>query len=200
MLSDSNVFVTVKQGVILNPLLDLGLASFERWFAGNSLKALCTSGERSAEHQLEIIKGFLDVGGYMTRFQEVVGCGLDDLMDNPLDPTSTTQIYKWQIAWSQLLSDYGKGYSTGRLVDPPRPAIVLLDYMHGGINHKGHLLQPSAHIPIPPAPGLCLDLDGNLDAIGALLGQVLQSKQIKQFCGYVIEPQNGSVHCEFRNV
>ena len=87
--------------------------------------------------------------------------------------------YIWQMAWSNLLN-------LGVIINPPLPAVALMDYWRGGLNKKGMLIGVSPH-----TKGKSFDLSGT-DSLA-----IVQSLKLKEkIKGYLLERENNCIHVD----
>lgn len=184
-ISDKNTNLLVREGVVLNPLLDKVAVKLDRFFAAANHYAYVTSGIRTAEDQLRIIKGYIERKKIVDEFIE--NATVDSMVQY-----EGKDIYSWQLGWSKLLN-------RGVIINPPLAAEVLLDYTNSrGENRKGSIIQPSAHFR-----GTCLDIGGGSNTIGdetAIVQEAIDSKQILEIVSTVPERENNCLHLNLREV
>ena len=163
--------ITIKPGVVLNELQRNKLQELDPEFDFN--KQICTSGVRDAADQIRIIRKYLTKKGLNKTYPEAMICGIDDKVADQ---------YVWQMAWSNLLN-------IGVIVNPPRAAVVLMDYIRGGGNKKGQTIQPSPHMRGDETA--CFDLSG--------LSAVPIAKRLKEegkIRNYLPERENNCLHID----
>lgn len=183
MLSDKNKFLLVKKGVVLNAFLDGVVNKLDKFFEQANHIAYVTSGIRTAEEQLRIIKNFVKEKKIADEF-------IDSATVNSLVLWNGKQIYSWQLAWSKLLN-------IGVIVNPPLKAEVLLDYIHrSGENQKGFIKNPSVHFL-----GLAFDIGGGLNSVKdeeTILDEAIKSKEMPEIVGTVVERENNCLHVDLK--
>jgi hypothetical protein len=93
------------------------------------------------------------------------------------------------MGWSALLN-------AGVIINPPKRAKVLMDYIRGGVNRKGSFINESPHFR-----GTAFDIgggDGGIDAELKVIQKALSSGKIKGLVGILAEHNNNAVHCDCR--
>src|SRR6476659_3823814 len=130
-------YITIKPGVVLNDIQRKKLQEIDPEFKGTP--QTLTSGVRDAADQIRIIRKYLVKKGLNKTYPEAMVCGIDD--------KDAVGNYVWQVAWSNLLN-------LGVIVNPPRAAVVLMDYIRGGGNKKGQTMQRSTHMRGDQTAGL----------------------------------------------
>lgn len=168
MKAYSNRYLIVPPSVVLNEALDNVLYDIDCDFREHPERV--TSGVRTSEDQLRIIRRYLQVKGLDEKYPEAMVTGLQD---------RDGDYYVWQKAWSHLLN-------LGVIINPPLPAVALMDYVRGGLNKKGMLIGMSPH-----TRGTAFDLSGT-DSITIVQGLKLKGK-IK---GYLLERENNAIHVD----
>lgn len=179
-----NRFLLIKDDVILTEHIRPVIERLDPFFEAHKLTAWVTSGLRRPEDQLRIIRNELNrrglSGEYQQAFEDIgVKIGYGD-----------QEVYAWQPAWSKLLS-------LGFVVNPPYPAIALMDYFRPGSteNRKGKLIGDSPHIR-----GTAFDIGGGKDGV-TNEAQVLERAKgnVTGLKGYLIERNNNAIHvdCQF---
>lgn len=141
-----NRWLIVRPGVELTDTIDPVIRALDEHFDGRH--AYVTSGLRTKEHQLEIIKTYAKLKGVAREFPAVLTATLDakTFFDGHA-------VFAWQPAWSRLLE-------RGVIINPPVAASPLFDYARGGKNLKGAVIMPSPHIR-----GTAFDIGGGADGI-----------------------------------
>lgn len=170
MKSYGNRYLIVSPSVKLNERLDQVLYDIDCDF--REAPERVTSGVRDSDDQLRIIRSYLRAKGLDDNYPEAMVC---DVADRVRDDTE----FAWQRAWSKLLN-------IGVIINPPLPAVVLMDYIRSGVNKKGMVIGMSPHIR-----GTAFDLAG-LDSLRIVQGLKLKGK-IKS---YLIERENNCIHCD----
>jgi hypothetical protein len=176
-LEVKNEFLVVKPDVVMTAVIAPVIARAEAYFKKRNLKAFVTSGFRSSERQLKVIRGFLQTKGLSAKYPEAMTCKLEDKNEKGE--------YLWQMAWSNLLN-------IGVIINPPLRARCLMDYYKNGRNLKGAMFPPTAH-----ANGTCFDVGGNGNGVedeAAALQEAIDDK-IPGLVSIVIERENNCVHC-----
>src|SRR6188768_326579 len=135
MVSPGNKWLLLKNSVKLTEHIDPVIHALDEYFKEANLVAYVTSGLRGPEDQLRIIRNEIvrrAIQGYSDIFDP-------DALNKKIQ-YEEREVYAWQPAWSKLLS-------LGFIVNPPYPAVVLLDYFRPGstTNRKGQLIGDSPH-------------------------------------------------------
>ncbi len=164
--------ITLKNGVVTNERIRLKLEALDKEFEGCPQKV--TSGIREAADQIRIIRKYLTSKGLNKVYPEAMICGIDD--------KETSGNYVWQMAWSNLLN-------IGVIINPPRAAVVLMDYIRGGGNKKGQTIQPSPHMR--GVDTACFDLSG---LSGLEIAKKL--KEAGKIRNYLPERENNCLHID----
>lgn len=184
MKSESNIYLIVKPGVVLTPVIDTVIAGAEYFFKEAELFAFVTSGLRDAHDQLRIVKNYLKVKGLNKLYPQVMAC------NNPMDKAG--QYYVWQLAWSHLLN-------AGVVINPPLAAECLMDYYGPtgkGPNKKGKIINQTPH-----ANGVCFDI-GGAGGEDATIKDELEVMQYAMKVGIpgleniLPEHNNNCIHCD----
>lgn len=170
MKAYSNRYLIVPPHVVLNEDLDAVLYEIDCDFRENREKV--TSGVRTSEDQLRIIRTYLRSKGLDNTYPEAMTAEV-------LDRVEGSDHFVWQKGWSALLN-------AGVIINPPVPAVVLMDYVRGGVNKKGQIIGMSPH-----TRGKAFDLSG-LDSLPIIQGLKLKGK-IK---GYLLERENNCLHVD----
>jgi len=145
-LSLENKWLIVRPGVELTDTIDPVIRALDPYFEGRH--AYVTSGLRTKEHQLDIIKQYAKLKGIAREFPAILTATLDakTFFDGHA-------VFAWQPAWSRLLE-------RGVIINPPVAASPLFDYVRGGVNKKGVIIMPSPHMR-----GTAFDIGGGVDGI-----------------------------------
>jgi len=176
-----NKFLLVKDNVVLTEHITPVIAKLDPFFAAHKLTAWVTSGLRRPEDQLRIIRNELNrrglSGDYQQAFEDI---GAKIMYED-------TEVYAWQPAWSKLLS-------LGFIVNPPYPAVVLMDYYRPGSteNRKGQLIGDSPH-----TRGTAFDISGGKDGVFNE-AQVIERAMgnVTGLKGYLVERNQNCVHVD----
>lgn len=181
MSSKENKFLIVGPNVVTNELIEKVLVKLEPHFEKANHKATATSGVRTAEDQLRIIRSYLKQKGLDKKYPEaMIGKVTDVLPDGH---------YYWQMGWSALLN-------CGIIINPPLKAILLMDYIVAGVNKKGKEYNQTMH-----ANGLCLDIGGGADGLTNELEVIKSaSMEIPEIVSWVVERNNNCLHLNLKKV
>lgn len=183
MQSLNNKFLKVKEGVILTPIIDPVIVALDKYFEKANTYARVTSGKRNEEDQLRIIRNELIKRGLDKKYPDAISKGWKDKV-----MIHGKEYYAWQYGWSNLLN-------VGFIVSPPTAAVCLMDYISGGVNKKGKLLNASPHIA-----GLAFNIGGGPDGIsGAVTNEkVIIEKafndKLKGLKSFLLERNNNAIH------
>jgi hypothetical protein len=176
-----NKFLLVKDSVILTEHIKPVIERLDPFFEAHKLTAWVTSGLRTAEDQLRIIRNELNRRDLSKDYQQAfedIGVKIQ---------YEEQEVYAWQPAWSKLLS-------LGFVVNPPYPAVALMDYFRPGSdkNKKGTLIGDSPH-----TRGTAFDIGGGKDGVFNE-AQVLERAMgnVKGLKGYLVERNNNAVHVD----
>jgi len=142
--STNNKWAKVLPNVKLTPTIDRALVQVEETCRRRQFSLLITSGQRSAEHQLKIIRNYAISKGLAKTYSQAMTCQLTDTIGD---------LYVWQPLWSKLCN-------IGLIIAPPISCKALLDYNYFGRNLKGLVCPASNHIP-----GNAFDIDGGDNGI-----------------------------------
>lgn len=185
MNARDNQYLIVKSGVILTSIIEPVIVALDDYFEAANFTAIVTSGLRTAEDQLRIIRQYLKAKKLDVKYIEAMTCGVNDKL-----PDGN---YKWQMGWSALLN-------AKIIINPPKSAILLMDYV--GMtkkNRKGDVFPPTAHIN-----GTCVDIGGGLDYNIAnelvIINKALSEKKIGGMVSVVAERNNNCVHINCRKI
>jgi hypothetical protein len=182
MKASENKFVILKSGFKTTDIIDPVLVGLDAIARRLGIKTIATSGLRDSNDQLDIIRKYLTDNGLKSQFEDTFLHGFDEKITDP----KYGQIYAWQLGWSKLLN-------IGVIVNPPKAAICLLDYMRDGINKKGKLIHESPHFY-----GTSADLGGGANGIDDELKIVktAMEEKLPGLVGYLIERKNNAIHCD----
>lgn len=183
MQSQNNKFLTIKEGVILTPIIDPVIVLLDKYFEKANAHARVTSGKRTEDDQLRIIRNEMKVRGLDKKYPDAITKGWKEKVI-----IAGKEYYVWQHGWSELLK-------AGFIVNPPVPAICLMDYISGGVNKKGQLINASPHLN-----GTAFNVGGGPDGISgnvvnelAIIQKALNDK-IKGLKSILAERNNNAVH------
>lgn len=179
MNSHENKWLIVKPHVILTEYIDPVIFGLDDGFKQANLRSYVSSGLRTPEDQLRIIRNELTRRNLAQYYQEAF-----DLI------TSKTiyegvEVYGWQVGWSKLLS-------VGFIVNPPFAAKCLMDYFRPGSseNKKGQFIKQSPH-----TKGTAFDIGGGADGLDNELN-VVRSSKILGLKGFLLERNNNCLHVD----
>lgn len=172
-----NKWLVVLPGVILTPAIEPVITALEPYFEKAKIKAFVTSGLRTAEDQLRVIRQYLVKKGLDKKYPQAMTCAVHDSKDGE---------YAWQMAWSNLLN-------AGVIINPPLPAVLLMDYYNSkNRNRKGLLFPQTAH-----ASGTAFNIGGGgngVDDEAAVVQRAIDDK-VKGLKSFVKERENNAIHC-----
>lgn len=155
-----HAWLSVRESVILNALLEKSIKAIRPYFEKAKLKAFVTSGIRTPAQQLSTICDYVKNKSIATLFKEYVDgivtkMKVDERIPSPSDIVlefKLKEIYWWQRAWSRLLN-------LGIIINPPLDAMCLMDSMRpNGTNRKGVIILQTPH-----SKGTCFDVGGGKD-------------------------------------
>jgi hypothetical protein len=181
--ASENKWLIVKSGVILTPIIEPVIARLDSYFEKHKHIAYVTSGLRTPEDQLRIIRKYLVSTGLNKIYPEAMTCDLDSkfLWQGKV-------VYRWQPGWSALLN-------RGIIINPAREAVCLMDYIRDGKNKKGQTIKETPH-----SRGVSFDVSDGKEGISKeteILQEALNDKV--QGLVYILpEHNNGCVHCDAR--
>jgi hypothetical protein len=182
MLSPGNKWLLLKNAVKLTEHIDPVIYALDDYFMEANVVAYVTSGLRGPDDQFRIIRNEIQrrsIQGYSELFD-------GDVLNKKVDYDGQ-EIYAWQLAWSKLLS-------LGFVVNPPYPAVVLMDYFRPGSNEnrKGKLIGDSPH-----TRGTAFDISGGMNGVTDEAQCVERAMgKIKGLKGYLIERNNNAIHVD----
>ena len=127
-----NKNLIVRPTVTLTEIIDPVIAALDPFFEGRH--AYVTSGLRTKDDQLAIIKTYAALKGVAKEFPSISTATLDGKT-----MFEGHAVFAWQPAWSRLLN-------RGVIINPPIAAAPLFDYIRGGVNKKGVIIMPSPHM------------------------------------------------------
>jgi hypothetical protein len=167
--SYDNKNLLVPATVVLNDRLNSVLTAIDKYWPPQGEKV--TSGVRSPEDSLRIIRTYLKAKDLARLYPEAMTCKIDEELPSGY--------YVWQMAWSNLLNK-------GVIINPPLPAACLMDYIRNGVNKKGQIIGQSPHIR-----GTAFDISGT-DSL-TIVKRLVEDKMIR---GYLLERENNCIHCD----
>lgn len=183
MTAKDNKFLKVREGVILTPIIEPVIIALDKYFEKANCSAWVTSGLRSADDQLRIIRNELIKRKLDAKYPDAVSKSVNEKIAH-----EGQTIYAWQLGWSALLN-------VGFIVNPPVAAICLMDYISNGVNKKGQLINASPHFQ-----GLAFNIGGGADGISGTVTNelaVIQSAvndKIKGIKSFLAERNNNALH------
>jgi hypothetical protein len=181
MKAADNVFLKLRPGVVLTPVIEPVICALEVYFREANLKAFVTSGLRDAHDQLRIVKRYLVVKGLAQLYPAAMAC------KHPLEKEG--KHYVWQLAWSHLLN-------AGVIINPPLAAECLMDYMRNGKNRKGTIINQTPH-----ANGVCFDIGGAGGEDATIKDELTVMQRamkagVKGLINILPEHNNNAIHCD----
>ena len=182
MSAKENKFLKVDPKVVLNTLIEKVVIALDAYFEKANLKAVVTSGVRTSEDQLRIIRQFLTSKKLNIKYPEAMsGLVTDKLADGN---------YIWQMGWSALLN-------CGIIINPPLKAKLLLDYFNAsGKNRNGDVFEKTIH-----SNGLAVDIGGGSDGLNNEVAVVEKAKkEIPEIVSWVIERSNNCLHLNLKEI
>jgi hypothetical protein len=181
MKSSNNKFLIVDKGVEINDELDEVIVSLDPEFEAAGLMATVTSGIRTPDEQLDIIKDYCRRKNIQDVF--IASAELSKKVQ-----FNGEEIYSWQPAWSKLLE-------AGILINPPLRAKCLVDYINAaGINRKGVYFNQTIH-----ASKKAFDIGGAGNGVAdeaKVMQKAIASKKFPKIKGITIERNNNCVHTD----
>lgn len=184
MTAKDNKFLKVRDGVILTPVIESVIIALDKYFEEANTIAWVTSGKRTADDQLRIIRNELIKRKLDVKYPEAISKKVDEKIIK-----DGQSVYGWQWGWSALLN-------ARFIVNPPMPAICLMDYISGGVNKKGKLINASPHFN-----GTAFNVGGGADGISgtvtnelAIIQKALNAK-LKGLKSILAERNNNAIHC-----
>lgn len=188
MKSLENKWLIVRDSVKLTEHIDPVINALDSFFESFKLKSYVTSGLRTPEDQLRIIRSALVANRLADDYPEAF-LGMDTRIPYHFD--EIREIYGWQMGWSKLLS-------IGYIVNPPHDAIVLMDYIRPGSkeNKKGKMIYQSPH-----TRGTAFDIGGGKDGVDNELEVIKAATgKIKGLRGYLLERNNNAIHVDVKPI
>jgi len=186
-----NNWLRIRTGTILTPVMQQVIDAFEPHFRDSQHIAYVTSGKRSPEDQLNIIKKYAHLNSVDIEFPNIMTAKLNEQI------TFVHQMrYSWQPAWSRLLQN-------GIMINPPLDATNLFAYEHPIKGHImiGTMIKASEHFctgDVHP-----FDVGGSTNSIRdelVIVKEIFDEGKIKEFIGYLAEHGNNSIHCRCKEL
>jgi hypothetical protein len=185
MESKKNEYLKVQSNVVLDDFLDGVLVKLEKKCKEKNVRMICTSGIRTEEDQLRIIRNELKKRKLDVKYPEAMSGAASETIQ-----LNGETVYKWQMGWSALLN-------VNFIVNPPLKAKVLMNYINAsGVNRKGSYIEPSIHFK-----KLALDFGGGANGINdetAFIQEVMPD--IPEIVSIVPERNNNCVHINLRHI
>lgn len=177
-----NTNLIVRPGVLLTDTIDPVIAALDPFFEGRH--AYVTSGLRSKENQLDVIRMYAKLKGVAKEFPAVLTATVDAKA-----MYEDRSVFAWQPAWSRLLE-------RGIIINPPIAAAPLFDYVRGGVNKKGVVIMPSPHMR-----GTAFDIGGGSDGVeDERLIIALAVGSVPGLVRVLVERENNAIHCDCARV
>jgi hypothetical protein len=176
-----NKWLTVAKNVILTDNIDSVISALDPFFESAGHKSIVTSGLRTPQDQLRIIRNAIVNHRLANEYQEV----FEDI--NKKITYQGQEVYAWQPAWSRLLN-------LNFIVNPPFDSIVLFDYIRPGSieNKRGKMIYQSPH-----TRGTAFDIGGGADGLDNELAIIKEAKgKVKGIKGYLLERNNNCLHVD----
>lgn len=193
MNARDNTWLMVRQPVRLTDIIDPVIMALDVWYRMYECRSYVTSGLRTPRDQFAIIQRAAIDHGLQKEFPKIIGANIDTLM---IIGGQTQPV--WLGVWSRLLA-------IGYLVNPPKPACVLFDYVHPGTGKKipaGTLIQPSPHFK-----GTAFDIGGAGESADKtiqdeldIIQEAIKSTTIPELVSITIERENNCIHCDCKRV
>lgn len=181
MRSHDNKWLVVNKGVILTEHIDPVIFALDAYFKTANLKSFVTSGLRTPEDQIRIIRNAIINNRLADQYDSV----FDDLNGKTI--FEGEEVYNWQPGWSKLLN-------IGFIVNPPYAAKCLMDYYRPGSseNKKGQIIGQSPH-----TRGTAFDIGGGPNGLSDEIGIIKSStSHITGLKGYLLERNNNCLHVD----
>jgi len=173
MKASENKYLKVASGVVLNELIEEVICLLDPWFEQFQRTAIVTSGVRTAEKQLQIIKE-------KALRHKLFGKEF-------LDPITLDDSDLICEVWSKVLE-------AGDIVNPPYMMMNKYPYKRNGVTmNAGRKIGLSPH-----QKGTAFDIGGgdSLQARIIVVDAALADKSIEGLKGYLPEPVNNAVHVD----
>jgi hypothetical protein len=186
MSATDNKFLRINPNVILTPIIEPVIVSLEAYFKEANKISYVTSGKRSPESQLTIIRNYLTSKGLASAHPEALGKNCMEKFTHE----KYGSIYCWQLGWSKLLN-------IGVIINPPAAAACLMDYIRNGINKKGLIINGSPHFN-----GTAFDVGGGPNGIAdetEILKRALADR-VPGLMNILPERENNANHCDCKPI
>lgn len=170
--------LTVAGGVVLNDLLTTTICTLDDEFEIVDVRAMVTSGIRTAQKQLDIIVDKSKRHGIDKDFPEILIATVDN-------------VESWINAWGKLLV-------LQDVVNPPLPAKAPFDYVRpdGQKRNAGNFIDISNHMKAHSFDIARADLD----IITGIIQVTIDMKRCPTIKGYLKEPVNHAVHIDCQEI
>jgi hypothetical protein len=169
--------LTVGSQVVLNDLLTKTICTLDDEFEIVSVLAMVTSGIRTAQKQLSLIIDKAKLHGIDKTYPEILVATVDN-------------VDSWRNAWSKLLT-------VGEMINPPKPAECLFDYMRNGEKRSaGNLIDISNHMKAHSFDIARADLD----IIAGIIHTSIELKRCPTIKGYLKESVNNAIHVDLQDI
>lgn len=186
-----NKFLTVKEGVVLTPIIEPVIVALDKYFEAANQKAYVSSGLRNPLSQLNTIRKYIRLKGLDLKYPVAMACMVEERID-----WGGRNLYAWQPAWSKLLN-------LGVIINPPMRAEVLFDYFHPQdpkTNRKGRMINPSPHFR-----GTAFDIGGRMgddSTIKDELPIVMKAfkEGVKGMVNVLPEHNNNCIHVDVKKI
>lgn len=168
------------------PHIDQGIKELDAAYTKRGIFGFVSSGFRSPEHQLRVIRGLALKAHIDHEFPYFNTMTLE---------SKTTfegkEVFEWQVVWSRLMNLM---YD----VNPPEKAELLMSRIKGGTDKKGKVYPQTQH-----ADGISFDVEGHfqgqerLDQYTAALEEAMAGGEVPSIASYTKEPPTGNncLHC-----
>ncbi len=180
-----NKFLKVNPSVRLTPTIEPVIIALDKCFEKEGMSAVVTSGLRTAEDQMRIIRDYLTMKQMQVTYPEAMSGTVSEMFT-----WQGQQVYRWQPGWSALLN-------SGIIINPPLKSVCLMNYINAaGVNRKGASFNPSNHIP-----GNAFDIGGGKNGLNDEIALVLKYKsEIPGLVDYVTERNQNCLHINCKKV
>jgi len=185
MGAKDNKFLKVNPSVKLTPVIEPVIIALDGWYEKEGLTGVVTSGFRSEDDQLNLIRKFLKEYGLNIKYSDAMVGGISEMF-----VWEGQSVYKWQPGWSALLNK-------GIIVNPPIRAICLMNYINSaGVNRRGQIIEGSNH-----TPGNAFDMGGGSNGLNDEIALIIKAKSsIPGIVDWVIERRQNCLHVNCKKV
>lgn len=168
-----NIWLKVKPGVVLTPIIIPVIIGCDKYFEG--LPSWVTSGLRDAINQLTVIRQYLTKKGLDKVYPEAMICKVTDMIGNE---------YVWQRAWSNLLN-------AGVIINPPLRAKCLMETKFDSKNRLGIYINQTPH-----AAGTAFNIGGGGNGVTDEAERMSRAQKAKVpgLKDFLVERENNAVH------